>query len=94
MASCKFCYQKTFCVLIYGKTVYIFSYTDVLHANIFSPFMIWTFYFVDSTRNLNDKGKYKSEKIQKVKIRLNLKAYDLSLTLSSNLLYFNFTKSR
>ena len=56
--------------------------------------MIWTFYFVDSTRNLNDKGKYKSEKIQKVKIRLNLKAYDLSLTLSSNLLYFNFTKSR
>ena len=38
--------------------------------------------------------KKKQEKIQRVKIRLNLKTNDISLTVSSNLLYFNFTKSR
>ena len=37
----RFVFKKPFCVLIFGKRVYIFSYTDVLHANIFSLFMIW-----------------------------------------------------
>ena len=38
--------------------------------------------------------KQNSEKIQTVKIRLNLKTNDIGLIISSNLLYFNFTKSR
>ena len=41
MLSCMFFYQETFCVFTYGERVYILSYTDVLHANIFLPFMIW-----------------------------------------------------
>ena len=32
---------KKLCVLIYGETVYIFIYTHILHANIFSPILIW-----------------------------------------------------
>ena len=32
---------ESFVILIYSETVYIFSYTDVLHANIFSSFMGW-----------------------------------------------------
>ena len=40
MVSYKFCYQETFCVFIYGERVYILSYTDVLHANLFLIFMI------------------------------------------------------
>ena len=31
----RFVFKKLFCVLIYGERVYIFSYIDVLHANIF-----------------------------------------------------------
>ena len=41
MVSCKFCYQETCCVLIYGEGVFLLSYTNVLHANIFLIFMIW-----------------------------------------------------
>ena len=33
--------SRNFMCTIYGETVYLFSYTHVLHANIFSPFMIW-----------------------------------------------------
>ena len=36
-----FVMRKPFCVLIHGETVYIFSYANVLHGNIFSSFMIW-----------------------------------------------------
>ena len=77
-AGCKFHYQETWCVLIYGKILYIFSYKDVLHATIFSPFMIWekinrfcciSEFFIDPTRNVNYEGKQNSEKIQRVKIR-------------------------
>ena len=39
MVSRKFCYKET-CVFIYDETMYIFSYTDVLHANIFLHFKI------------------------------------------------------
>ena len=35
MVSCKFCYQETFCVFIYGERVYILSYTYVLHVKIY-----------------------------------------------------------
>ena len=38
--------------------------------------------------------KQNSEKIQTVKIILNLKTNDIGLIISSNLLYFNFTKLR
>ena len=31
-----FVIKKLFCVIIYGETVYIFSYRDVLHGNIFT----------------------------------------------------------
>ena len=45
--------------------------------------------------NMNYKGMQNTEKIQRDKmIRHNLKANGISLTISSNLLYFNFTKSR
>ena len=90
---------KKLCVLIYGETVQ----THVLHANIFSPFMIWEYiyrfcriseFFVDPTRNVNYKEKQNSEKIQRVKIRLSSKTNDVSLTISSKLSYFRFTKSR
>ena len=43
---------------------------------------------------LNYKGKQNFEKIPRANIRLNLKVNDLILTISSNLLYFNFAKSR
>ena len=48
----------------------------------------------DPTRNVNYQEKQNSEKIQIVKIRLSLKTNGISLTISSNLLYFNFAKSR
>ena len=92
---------RNFMCTYYDETVYMFSYTDVLYANIFSPFMIWEknyrFYriynfFVDPTRKMNYKEKLNSEKIQRVKIRLNFEKNDIILTISSNLLYFNFTK--
>ena len=51
-------------------------------------------FFADPTRNLNYKGKQNSEKLQSVKIRLNLKANDINLNIRSNLLYFNFANSR
>ena len=51
-------------------------------------------FFVDPTRNVNFIEKQNSGKIQIVKIRLNLKTDDISLIITSNLLYFNFTKSR
>ena len=35
-----------------------------------------------------------SEKIQRVKIRLNLTTNEISLIITKNLLYFNFTESR
>ena len=35
MLSWKFCHQETFCVFIYGEKVFILSYTEVLHGNIF-----------------------------------------------------------
>ena len=35
-----FVIKKLFCVIIYGETVYIFSDRDVLHGNIFLPFMV------------------------------------------------------
>ena len=35
-----FVIKKLFCVIIYGETVYIFSYRDVLHGNVFLPFMV------------------------------------------------------
>ena len=69
MVSCKF---FNFCAFIYGERVYILGYTDVLHANIFLPFMIWEknyrFFciselFVDPTHIVNYKGKQNSEKI-------------------------------
>ena len=48
----------------------------------------------DPTHNLNYKGKRNSEKIQRVKmIRLNLNVNNISLSIGSNLLHFNFTKS-
>ena len=37
----QFCYQVTFCVFIYGETVYILSYKYVLKTIIFLPFNIW-----------------------------------------------------
>ena len=43
---------------------------------------------------MNYNEKENSEKIERVKVRLNLKTNDISLTINSNLLYFNFTKSR
>lgn len=43
IVSRKFCYKETYCRFIYGELVYIYlvlSYTNVLHADIFSFFMI------------------------------------------------------
>ena len=50
-------------------------------------------FFVDPTRSVNCQEKQNSEKIERVKIRLSLKTNDIYLTINSNLLYFNFTKS-
>ena len=63
--------------------------------NKFTDFRFSEF-FVDPTRNVNynDIENQNSEKIQRVKIRSNLKTNDISLIITSNLLYFNFTKSR
>ena len=66
MVSCKFCYQKTFCVIVYDETVYVLSYRDALHGTIFSPFLIWEFFciskfFVDPIHNVNYKGKRNSD---------------------------------
>ena len=87
------------CIYLWWNSIYLV----ILHANIFSPFMIWKLiykffriseFFVDPTRNVNFIEKQNSGKIQIVKIRLNLKTDDISLIITSNLLYFNFTKSR
>ena len=50
--------------------------------------------FIDPTRDVNYNGKQNSEKIQRVNARHSSKANFVSLTISKNLLYFNFTKSR
>ena len=71
------------------------------YGNMFSPFMIRNKFtdvfifsvFLDPTSSVTYKGKQDSEKIQRVKIRLNLKANYIGLTISSNDLYFNFPKS-
>ena len=65
-----------------------FCYQETLCVLIYGEF------FVDPTRNVNYQEKQNSEKIQRVKIRLSLKTNNVILTISSNLLYFNFTKSR
>ena len=56
--------------------------------------LLYFWVFVNPARNMHYIDKQNSEKIQRVKIRLNLKTNDISLIISSNLLYFNFTKSR
>ena len=75
----------------YISCKYIFTLYDLgIDLQIFLIFE----FFVDPTHHVNQKGKQNSEKIQRVKIRLNLKTNDISMTINSNLLYFNFTKSR
>ena len=69
----------------------ILTFYDLgINLKIFLYFRI----FADPTRNMNYKGKENSEKIQRVKVRFILKANYISLTISSNRLFFNFTKSR
>ena len=79
MASCKFCYQEVHLFMV-KQCIYLF----ILNSE----------FFVDPTRNVNYIGKQNSEKIQRVMMGLNLKTNDISLIISSNLLCFNFTKSR
>ena len=50
MVSWKFCYRKAFCVFLYGERVYILSFTDVLHANIF----LWTIKETIYTRTIKE----------------------------------------
>ena len=56
--------------------------------------LLYFWIFVDPTPNLNYQEKQNSEKIQRVKKRLSLKTNDISLTISNNILYSNFMKSR
>ena len=81
--------------------VYIFSYTLTLCKYIFTfydlkiqIFCLISEFFVDPTRNVNYIEKQNSEKIHRVEISLDLKTDDISVIISSNLLYLNFTKSR
>ena len=71
MVICKFCYQETFCVFIYGERVYIviqmnfiqiyFTFYDLgINLQIFVYFRS----FVDPTYEVKYKGKQNSEKIQ------------------------------
>ena len=78
--------------------ILILSYTLCKYIFTFYDLKIYRFcriseFFVDLTRNVNLIEKQNSEKIQRVKISLNLKTNDIILLISSNLLYFNF-KSR
>ena len=89
------------CIYLWRNSVYIQLYSCTLCRCIFTFYdlKIYRFcriseFFVDPTRNVNYIEKQNSEKIQRVKIRLNLKTNDISLIISSNLLCFNFTKSR
>ena len=98
IVSCKFCYEETFCVLIYGETVYIqlyrctsckynFTFYDLgINLQIFQYFRI----FVDPSCKMSYKGK-QNEKIQRVKVRLSLKANYIRLTISSNLKFYKVT---
>ena len=63
------------------------------YENNFTGFLYFR-NFIDPTRDVNYNGKQNSEKIQRVNARHNSKANFVSLTISKNLLYFNFTKSR
>ena len=91
---------KKLYVHLFMVKLYIFSYTHVLHASIFSPFIIWEkttdfVVFLNFLSTLHAAWIIKKcKRILRVKIRLSLKTNDVSLTISSNLLYFNFTKSR
>ena len=71
MVICKFCYQETFCVFIYGERVYIviqmnfiqiyFTFYDLgINLQIFVYFRS----FADPTHEVKYKGKQNSEKIQ------------------------------
>ena len=89
------------CTYLWRNSVYIQLYSCTLCRCIFTFYdlKIYRFcsiseFFVDPTRNVNYIEKQNSEKIQRVKIRLNLKTNGISLIISSNLLCFNFTKSR
>ena len=59
-------------------------------GNRFIDFAVFLIFFVDVNYQENENF----EKIQNVKIRLSLKTNDISLTITSNLLYFNFINSR
>ena len=77
---------------MYGKTVYILGYTDVVYANVFSTFRIWKqiYRFFLYFRIFCWPYKQNCEKIQKVKtIKLHLEANEVSLINSSSHLYFN-----
>ena len=96
--SCKFCYQEAYLFMV---KVYIFSCTLTLCKYIFTfydlkiqRFCLISEFFVDPTRNVNYIEKQNSEKIHRVEISLDLKTDDISVIISSNLLYLNFTKSR
>ena len=84
----RFVIKKVFVYLFLVK-LYIFSYTDVLHIFIFYDLginlQIFLYFriFADPTCDVNYKRKQNSEEIQRVKIRLNLKANCKSLTTAA-----------
>ena len=81
------------CIYLYSCTSckHIFTFYDlVIHLQILSYF--WIICRLYTQRELSRKAKFWED--SKSQVRLSLKTNDISLTISRNLLYFNFTKSR
>ena len=88
-------------VLVYDRTVYIFSYTHVLYANIFSVFMIWKFtdlvLFLNFLLTLQQHELYRNTKFwedskSEDKAQFENKQHKSDYYQQS--FVFNFTKSR
>ena len=87
-----FVIKKLFFQFIYGERVYILSYTDVLHANIFNydlgiNLQIF-FVFLNFLLTINTTLTIRKEKFWEDS-KLNLKGSNVSLTMSSNPSYFS-----
>ena len=88
--------------------VYLFTVKQCIYLFILMYFMQIYFHLLWSGNKFTDFVVFlnflstlhaawimkKSKKIQRVRIRLSLKTNDVSLAISSNLLFFNFTKLR
>ena len=85
--------KKCICLFIHMCFMQIYFYL-LWFCNKIRHFFVFTIFLL-TLHNVSYEVKQSSEKIQKVNmIKLNWRTSNVKVSMSSNLLYFNFTKSR